>query len=346
MAGTEGLKLDNENQKKGLLDVAALAGVSLSTVDRVLNERGSVSDVKRRKVLTAAKALGLRRLLPSPVHGLLRFDLLMVESHTDHYKRLTLAFQRQARLLRSRLVLQHQTWNDQSPERLVEFISKPRTSRQGLIVVAHDTPAIRAALQAQIARGVPVVLLTSSLSGLEGATYVGIDNRVAGRSAARLLSQWQGPVGGQVLLLTNSLLYHAHQQRVAGFLQVLGERAPQLTVLGPVECHDDACTARAVQDALATGAPLHAIYNTGAGSEGIRQALLEHGAAPAWITHEASEQHAELLREGLLSLVLDQDPEGQAEAAIQHLLYANGDLDAPALISPQLRIVIDETLPR
>lgn len=337
---------DSDKRKNGLNEVAELAGVSLSTVDRVLNERGSVSDVKRRKVLNAAKTLGLRRLLPSPVHGLLRFDLLMVESHTDHFQRLTQAFQRQAGLLRTRLVLQHQTWHHQSPERLIDFISQPRTSRQGLIVVAHDTPAVRAALQVQIARGVPVVLLTSSLSGVEGATYIGIDNRAAGRSAARLLSQWDGHGKGRVLLITNSLLYQAHQQRIEGFLQVMQQRAPGMQVIGPVECHDDdQLTAEAVQEALAGAVRLAAVYNTGAGSLGIRQALLAQACRPIWITHEASQQHGQLLREGLLSLVIDQDPEGQAEAAIQHLLFINGDLESPPLVRPQLRIVIDETLP-
>jgi len=338
--------LDSENRRAGLLKVADLAGVSLSTVDRVLNERGSVSDLKRRKVLNAARALGLRRLLPSPVHGLLRFDLLMVESCTDHYRRLTHAFARQAQLLRSRLVLQCQSWDERNPEQLLEFIAAPRTARQGLIVVAHDTPAIRAALQAQISQGVPVVLLTSSMSGLDGATFIGIDNRVAGRSAGRLLSQWVSPTAGQVLLITNSLLYQAHQQRVGGFLDVLHQRAPGLVVSDPVECYDDdAQTARAVHNALAEGSDLLAIYNTGAGSAGIRSALLEHDIRPVWLTHEASQQHAEFLREGLLSLVLDQDSEGQANAAIQHLLYANGDLDTPAMVNPQLRIVIDEILP-
>jgi LacI family transcriptional regulator len=328
------------------MKVADLAGVSLSTVDRVLNERGSVSDLKRRKVLNAAKALGLRRLLPSPVHGLLRFDLLMVGSSTDHYRRLASSFARQAQLLRSRLVLQSQTWDEANPEQLLDFIAKPRTTRQGIIVVAHDTPAIHAALQAQIARDVPVVLLTSGLSGLEGATYIGIDNRVAGRSAGRLLSQWALPAGGQVLLLTNSLLYHAHQQRIGGFLDVLRERSPGLVISAPVECHDDdARTAQAIHDVLARGETLTAVYNTGAGSTGIRDALVHHGVRPVWITHEASQEHAALLREGVLSLVLDQDPEGQALAAIQHLLFVNGDLDAPALVNPQLRIVIDENLP-
>lgn len=338
--------LNSENRKKGLVEVAERAGVSLSTVDRVLNERGSVSDLKRRKVLDAAKALGLRRLLPSPVHGLLRFDLCMVDSPTDHFRRLATAFTHQARLLKSRLVVHQHIWNERKPEQLVDLINHPRTPRQGLIVVAHDTQAVRMALQAQISQGVPVILVTTNLSGLEGATYIGIDNRVAGRSAGRLLSQWLQPSAGRVLLLTNSLLYHAHQQRVAGFLEVLAGRNPGLVVSGPVECHDDdKQTARAVHAAMADGGGLAAVYNTGSGSLGIRRALLERGINPVWISHEANQQHAELLREGLLSLVLDQDPEGQANAAIQHLLYANGDLDAPGQTAPQLRIVIDETLP-
>lgn len=336
--------MDSDKRRKGMLAVAELAGVSLSTVDRVLNERGSVSDLKRRKVLGAARALGLKRLLPSPVHGLLRFDLVMVDSHTDHYQRLTEAFNRQAQLLRSRVILQRHIWQERSPEQLLDFIATPRTRRQGLIVVAHDTPTIRAALNTQISRGVPVVLLTSSLSDLAGAKFIGIDNYVAGRSAARLLSQWLLPASSQVLLLTNSLLYHAHQQRVAGFLEVMAQRAPAVTVSAPVECYDsDVETARAVRAALQQQ-PLTAIYNTGAGSAGIRQALLEQASRPTWLTHEASQQHAELLREGLMSLVLDQDPEGQAQAAIQHLLYINGDLETPARVAPQLRIVIDETL--
>jgi LacI family transcriptional regulator len=333
-------------QKSGLTKVADLAGVSLSTVDRVLNERGSVSDAKRRKVIEAARVLGLRRLLPSPVHGLLRFDLLLVESDTDHYRRLAAAFSVQAQLHRSRLVLQRQTWPGDAPEQLLEFISKPRTARQGLIVVAHDTPAMRTALQDQLARGVSVVLLTTSLSGIEGATYIGIDNRMAGRCAGRLMSQWAGRIDERILLLTNSLLFHAHQQRVKGFLEVLGERAPALVIDDIVECHDhDAQTYAAVVNALAGGGSLGAIYNTGAGSEGISKALRERNIRPVWITHEASQQHAELLREGLLSLVIDQDPEGQAKAAIQHLLVANGDLEMPTGLGPQLRIVIDESLP-
>lgn len=328
-----------------MTDVAERAGVSLSTVDRVLNERGSVSDAKRRKVLDAARVLGLRRLLPSAVHGLLRVDLLMVDSPTDHYRRLGEAFERQARMHRSRLVLQKHIWQEKHPEQLLALIEQPRLRRQGLVVVAQDTPQIRDALAAQIAAGVPVVLLTSSLSELAGATYAGIDNHMAGRAAGRLMSQALAGREGEVLLITNSLLYHAHQQRVAGFVEVMARQLPHMPVSSPVQCHDDhPANTRAIDAFLAQGRTLAGLYTSGSGTDGVERALRRHGVRPVWISHEATEQHAGLLKEGLLSLVIDQDPQGQAEAAIQQVLFANGDLDAPPQVKAQLRIVIDETL--
>ncbi|MBC3409811.1 LacI family DNA-binding transcriptional regulator [Pseudomonas sp. SWRI51] len=337
--------MDKTDRRQGMADVAQQAGVSLSTVDRVLNERGSVSDSKRRKVLQAAQALGLKRLLPSAVHGLLRFDLLLVDSATDHFRRLAVAFAKQAQMHRSRLVLQRSTWQERAAQQLPELISQPRVPRQGLIVVAQDTPQVREALQAQMAAGVPVVLLTSSLPGMPGATYVGIDNQAAGRAAGRLMSQWVGPGQGAVLLVTNSLLYHAHQLRVKGFLEVMAERAPQVPVIGPIECFDDDdLNASKISDLLGRPDGVCGLYTTGSGSTGVHRALLGSSRQAVWISHEATAQHARMLREGVLSLVLDQDPEGQAEAAIQHLLYANGDLDEAPQVKPQLRIVIDETL--
>lgn len=337
--------MDKIDRRQRMADVARQAGVSLSTVDRVLNERGSVSDSKRRKVLQAAQVLGLKRLLPSAVHGLLRFDLLMVDSVTDHFQRLTMAFVRQAQMHRSRLLLQRHVWQERDPQQLIELISKPKVPRQGMIVVAQDTPEVRAALKSQIDAGIPVVLLTSSLSGLSGATYVGIDNHKAGRAAGRLMSQWVSPGHGPVVLITNSLLYHAHQQRVQGFLEVMAERAPGVQVLGPLECFDDndLNTAK-LSEYFTQDVPIAGVYTTGSGSSGVHRALSRFTARPVWISHEATQQHAQMLADGALSLVLDQDPEGQAEAAIQQLLYANGDLAAPPQVRPQLRMVIDETV--
>src|ERR1700722_4768731 len=59
------------------VEIAVEAGVSASTVDRVLNERGSASDKARRKVIAAARRLGIPRILPSAAHELIHIDVLL-----------------------------------------------------------------------------------------------------------------------------------------------------------------------------------------------------------------------------------------------------------------------------
>ena len=54
-------------QRARLDDVAALAGVGIATVDRVLNERGNVAPETARKIIEAARQLGLPRTLPGPL---------------------------------------------------------------------------------------------------------------------------------------------------------------------------------------------------------------------------------------------------------------------------------------
>ena len=52
-------KVDRSIRMKSRLhDVAKLAGVGIATVDRVINERGSVSPETARRILDAAKKLG------------------------------------------------------------------------------------------------------------------------------------------------------------------------------------------------------------------------------------------------------------------------------------------------
>jgi LacI family transcriptional regulator len=63
--------------RTGLSDVATRAGVGSATVDRVLNERGNVSAAVRKRVLDAARELGLRRILPSSHHRILRVNVIL-----------------------------------------------------------------------------------------------------------------------------------------------------------------------------------------------------------------------------------------------------------------------------
>jgi LacI family transcriptional regulator len=311
-----------------------------------MNGRGGVSEGKRRKVLAMARALGVRPGLPSPVEGPLLIDVLMPDSATDHFRRLESAFLLHGQRLHSRITLRPQLWPESEPARLLDVLRKPRARRHGLIVTAPDTSEVNKALGVVARSGTPTVLLTSNMSDLPEAVYVGIDNYAAGRSAGRLMSQWTGSRPGAVLLVVNSLLYAAHRERVKGFVEVMQKHAPASRIIGPVECFDkDALTDKALMQAL-DQAPLAGVYDTGSGSVGIQAALNRTRTTPVWIGHEASALHAELLRQGAMTLVLDQDPEGQVQASVDYLLHKHGVLDAPPIIPLAMKIIIDENLPR
>lgn len=57
--------------------LAERAGVSLATVDRVLNERGGVSPQTVQKVLESAREAGLKRILPEEHRHAWQIEVLL-----------------------------------------------------------------------------------------------------------------------------------------------------------------------------------------------------------------------------------------------------------------------------
>ncbi len=327
-------------------EIAIEAGVSPSTVDRVLNERGSVSDALRRKVVEAAKRLGTNRLLPDVRHGVLHFDVVLVHSEIALFQRFNNALDRYANLIGPRVTVHRSAWGERDDERLAEFLENPPYPRHGLLIVARDNARIGQALRAVNAAGTPVVTMTSDVSGNQRLAYVGIDTVLAGRTAGYLAGRFTRQAG-KVWMPVASLDFRSQLDRVEGFTQILAEQFPHLDPLPPVEVADDNERAHALlHDTLRQRHDIVAIYSTGACSGGIRRALRRHplAVAPVWIGHEATREHAELLRAGDLAAVIDQDPEGQILSGLQHLLHANEELERAPEQRTRFRLITPENL--
>jgi LacI family transcriptional regulator len=313
------------------VEIALEAGVSESTVNRVLNERGSVSESARERVIAAARRLGVRRVLPDVRHGLIHIDVLLSHGDTPFFRRLLAAWQRSAQIIDKRIVL-HRTILPESDAAVVEAITRSRYKRAGLVLTARDTPPVRDALAAAMERGEQVVTLMTDITGVPRVHFAGIDNVRAGRTAGYFIGRLaRGP--GRVLKLCGGLSFGAHRDRMAGFREALAAANTDLEYQGAeIETQDnaDACY-RAVSRALKQG-DLAAIYNSGYGSPGIAAALREFGAAGkvVWIGHEMLVEHRTFIEEGTMDLVIDQNPDAQVISALQHLLHACGVLaDSP-----------------
>ncbi|MCA1449831.1 substrate-binding domain-containing protein [Ensifer sp. IC3342] len=176
-----------------------------------------------------------------------------------------------------------------------------------------------------IGRGEPVATVATDLPGIEGVQYCGINQFEAGATAAYVMGR-MARGEGRVLVIGSRSDYQGHQDRRAGFAATILQFPNLVLEIGDTDTHDDPerCF-RAVSSSLRREKPLRGIYNTGAGSEGVLRALRAETKPGQiiWITHEISPDHRSYLQEGWLELAIDQDPERQASAALQHVLFRN-----------------------
>lgn len=342
----------SQRRKRGarFQEIAQEAGVSVATVDRVLNERDSVSPVSREKVLAAARRLGINRFLPESGHRLVRIDVLLPANDTPFFRQLRHALELQIQMLDRRIVV-HRTVLDQSDEALIaQRILRNAPPRNGLIVTAPDTPRIRAALDQAMERGETVVTMATDVACSRPHAYVGIDHLQAGRTAGLLLRRLC-QAGGDVLVIRGRSDYSSHQARQAGCIEALA--GSDLQTRSSLDTWDEAdrcyfAVVEALREQQARGRPLVGIYNTGGGSEGIAAALHRAGLAGkvAFISHEANTEHQRLLQAGVMDFVIDQDAPAHALAALRHVLQGQGLLQPGiAATEPQSRLYCAANLP-
>ncbi len=75
--------------------------------------------------------------------------------------------------------------------------------------------------------GIKLVTIASDVPATPRSTYVGLDNRVAGRTAALLMGRLLRGLAGNIAIVTGSRSYRGHEEREMGFRAVLGEDFPR-----------------------------------------------------------------------------------------------------------------------
>jgi LacI family transcriptional regulator len=318
-----------------LADVARMAEVGIATVDRVLNERGNVSAKTARRVIEAARRLDLKRTLPQLYESGLRFDVVLVRPDAPFFQRLNGAFNRIGAVCGHSIAVHRTFVNDSRPEDVARHIRQ--STAQGLILFCQRHPAILAAIAEVVARGVPVVTIASDLPEAGRTAYVGADNYQVGQTAA-LLTSLMRPAGPEVLVITHRLAYQAHAERLQGFEDGLAQHLPGARIVGCIRgANDDEIAGQLVPVLAAAERLPAAIYCATSLNEGMRR-VLPNWLAPGqtvFIGHEVTPYTTELMRDGILSAVIDQCPEQQAYRAIEIMLVHFGRL-AASTVSPEV----------
>ncbi|WP_457583685.1 LacI family DNA-binding transcriptional regulator [Ensifer canadensis] len=321
--------------KATLKDVAAEAGVGTATVERVLNGRGGVRPETVEKVLLAARKLGYGRALPEARRGVIRIEIILVRPETSFYSRMNQAFERIAASLDHSIAVHRTFARENDPADFARIIGNPKLRRSALIVVAPDHPDVVESVRKAAKLGMPVVqIMTRPAPELP---YVGIDNYAAGRTAAHYMSQMLSARVGSFVALCHSGAYENHKERIRGFSTYLDERGSPAHRFTEVmfDFDDEHNAMELLGSALARDPDIIGVYSAGGDNNGIAKLLKSGMDAPIfWVGHELTDQTRRYLRQGRMSIVLDQAPEIQARRSIDLTLKALGLMDVEVATEP------------
>lgn len=335
------------SNKTTLEDIAKAAGVSIATVDRVVNRRGGVSRKAEAKVLEWASRLNLDRRIFRAHLPTLRVAVLIPSPENPFFATMRDAFaamEGPSSEMQIRIFLH-----------VIDPIDSMATARKleevalqydAAIICCPEQPATSQAVT-RASEKIPVITLVTDMPGSGRIAYVGPNNRQIGRVAGELMGRFLGRDGGKVLVMLGHHHIVGHQEREMGFRMVLRERFPGVEIMDIVESEEDRDrAARLAQQALRNTPDLRGIYNVSAGNYGIVQTLIQLGreTGTVFITHELTPQRREMLRSGLLDAVIDQNPRMEARRAIDILAhhFKRGDLSDPAETSTPFEIFLRE----
>lgn len=331
--------------RRTLEDVARAAGVSLATADRALNGRAGVREQTRRKIEDAAQRLSYRpdRAAVALARGQRwRFCFVLPVGDNVFMRQLAEAVRETAAWMaeeRADIELVHVDVFD-GPV-LAHALAELGPRYDGFAVVALDHPAVREAIDALVAAGRQVVTLVSDVPTSRRHHYVGLANFAAGRTAGTLLARFVGARLGTVGVIAGSLALRDHAERLAGFVQALGEVAPHLDVGATREGRDDSERTREATEALLEAYPeLVGLYVIGAGKRGAAAALEKTRRARdiVFVGHELTPDTRRFLLSGTMDAVVNQDAGHEARSAARVLL---AHCEGRAINAAQERIRID-----
>ena len=315
-----------------LKQIAAMAGVSRGTVDRVVNHRGGVNEETARKVQAIIDSVGYvpnsigRTLANSRKNFCLGFLIFQSTSANPFFTDVLRGVECAAQELREFGVtvetascgMEDATGGEQI-ERIDELV---RAGIQGLAITPFDHPAVAAKLRELAGQGIPVVNVNSDLAGSGRLCYIGSDYRKAGETAGGLMGLFHG-TEGKIGIVTGSPLVVCHTEREHGFREILEKRYPGLTIAArEVNQDDDFASYDVTRRMLEKHPELTGLYIAAGGVYGACRAVetVRLANRPVIVSHDKAETTLKMLEKGVITATIGQEAFRQGREPLQ-ILY-------------------------
>ncbi|MEM1362633.1 MAG: LacI family DNA-binding transcriptional regulator [Pseudomonadota bacterium] len=334
-------------------DIAREAGVSLATVDRVLNQRPGVRDITARRVRQAIDKLGyVRDLYAADLarQKQYRFDFLLPEAQSQFLGSVQDALlEAQTGMMSDRATIKVHALDWRDPAAVLRARQRVDFDQaDGVAIMANETPMVRDMISRLKDQGRSVVALVTDQPNSAREHFVGIDSRAAGRTAGRLMSRFTTRPG-EIAVVVSAMQSRDMLERRLGFDETLATEGGRLRPLPSLEGHDDhKRTAEILDRCVELNPNIAGIYCASGGTRGITEVVRKHNLVGrvAVICHELTPHARDALENGWIDVVITQNPGHLVRSALRVLrAHCSG---APVIASQEkirIEIVLKENLP-
>ena len=303
-----------QKQSPRLREIAQESGLSLATVDRVLNQRGHTSERAQRKIADAILSLENGSLFNQTEFG--TFDLILPRNAGLSTEYLAAYFKIGA--TRRGIDLRHHYVNRLDPIDLQRILGKClENGSAGIAFQALEEVRIRSILLDAVASSIPLVAVVSGLSS-SSLNYVGLDNRAAGRTAAYMMSALNHSMR-PIAVVWGGHLYHGHEERESGFRSYFRNFNANTEIVDVRCSQDDADEAfELVNNLLEKRRDLSGVYCIGGGIIGTVKAIenFRNKNGCIVIGHNLTSNTRDFLLQNLIDVVIHQDMQQIAEKTL------------------------------
>ena len=311
-------------------DLARAAGVSVSTVNRVLNDADRVRQPTRERVLQAAQQIGFYGI-GSIEHSVIggrdtaRIGILLQQGSRTFYRNLGDALRRAATAYPdANVVLSLEYLDDLSPENVAARLTSLGDTCESVALVAAEHPLISDAVDDLLREGVPVIGLIAPLSARGNVGFVGLDYWKVGRTAAWTFDRMiKKP--GKIGILVGNHRYRNQELNESGFRSYFREHAADVSLLEPLATYESAAVARELTEHLLTDHPdLAGLFVSGGGVTGAVAGLraLPRRKDFVAVGYELFDTTRAALIDGTLTLVISHPLDTLARETVATLIRA------------------------
>ena len=313
-----------------LKEIAALAGVHRSTVDKVLHKRPGVSDEVRRRVQAVIDETGYR---PNPVgralqkqSAVIRLAAILLEVDARPFMERGIRKAVDALHMYNIQVDYHACAYGDVETQLEQIECAIRGQVDGIILSPLSADSVREAVNRAVAAGIPVVCTNTDIEGTGRLCYVGEDAAKASRIAGRILGEFLGGAGEIAVITSTSAMRtgtYFLKVRETGFQGYMAENFPGIHIVESVpSLENPAMTYQMPLELLRRQPELRGVYVVGGGVREVGRAIRETGCGGRLkvVCFEDYPEIQELLRENIVTCTINSDTVRQGELPVRILI--------------------------